>query len=92
MLLRTLKRQAIGIGTCLLVFGWQPLAAECVSATFADEVVYSCSGVLTVVPRVDQQDTAPIPETEASVSEPKASAPQKAPTTTPDEGPGTHSP
>lgn len=87
-----LKRQAIGIGTCLLVFAWQPLAAECVSATFADEVVYSCSGVLTVVPRVDQPDTAPMPETEASVSEPQDPTLRKVPTTAPDEGPGTHSP
>lgn len=31
---------------------WAPaIASDCMSATFADEVYYSCSGVLTVVPR-----------------------------------------
>lgn len=92
MLLGMLKRQAIGAGTCFLLFVAQPLAAECVSATLADEVLYSCSGVLTVVPRGDWQDTGPVPEKEAFGSEPKASGHQNVPATAPDEGPGIHSP
>ena len=35
----------------IVLFGSQSLAEGCVSATLADAVYYSCSGVLTVVPK-----------------------------------------
>lgn len=48
---RTLKTACTSIGSLLLLLGTQPLVAECVSASIANETFYSCSGVLTVVPK-----------------------------------------
>jgi hypothetical protein len=39
-----------------VLLGAPAIASDCVSATFADEVYYSCSGVLTVVPRDAEPD------------------------------------
>lgn len=43
--------QAIILATALVILGSQSLSADCVSAILANEVYYSCSGVLTVVPK-----------------------------------------
>lgn len=52
------KRSTIIAATASLLLAAPPLAAECVSATLADQVYYSCSGVLTAMPNEDvKQDT-----------------------------------
>lgn len=52
----------------VLLFGSQSLNAECVSATLADEVYYSCSGVLTVVPKETEQAVGSTLDEEAQKS------------------------
>lgn len=42
---------SIILATALVILGSQSLSADCVSAILANEVYYSCSGVLTVVPK-----------------------------------------
>jgi hypothetical protein len=41
----------VTVTAAIFLLGSQSLAEGCVSATLADEVYYSCSGVLTVVPK-----------------------------------------
>lgn len=40
----------VTVSAAIFLLGSQSLAEGCVSATLADEVYYSCSGVLTVIP------------------------------------------
>ncbi len=55
-----------GVGA--LLFGSQAVHAECASTTFAEEVHYSCSGVLTVMPRRGGEDANAVPERDPSES------------------------
>lgn len=61
-------------GAGALLLGSQVVHAECTSTAFADEVYYSCSGVLTVMPRSGGEDANAVPEREppesATASEP----------------------
>lgn len=55
-----------GVGALLL--GSEAVHAECASTTFAEEIHYSCSGVLTVVPRRSGEDANAVPERNPSES------------------------
>ncbi len=45
------KIVGITVSAAIFLVGSQSLAEGCESATLADEVYYSCSGVLTVMPK-----------------------------------------
>ena len=55
-------------GAGALLLGSQSLTAECASTTFAEEIHYSCSGVLTVMPRGNNEDAESAPERDPSES------------------------
>jgi hypothetical protein len=60
--------------TSSVMLGAPAVAADCVSATFADEVYYSCSGVLTVIPRDEEPDAGKDRPSEASTPETESAA------------------
>ncbi len=72
-----------------VLLGVPAVGSDCVSATFADEVYYSCSGALTVVPRdaatqagKDRASESPTPQTESAatgLAEPDAEADPETP-------------
>lgn len=55
-------------GAGALLLGSQSLTAECASTTFAEEIHYSCSGVLTVMPRGDSEDAESVRERDRTES------------------------
>jgi hypothetical protein len=63
-----------GIFMFFVLPGAPGLAADCVSATFADEVYYSCSGVLTVVPRGAKPDAGKDRPSESSTPDTESAA------------------
>jgi hypothetical protein len=71
ILLHESKLPALAMATILFIVGTPSVSAECVSATLADEVYYSCSGVLTVIPREEARETGSVSGPEPPRSEQK---------------------
>ncbi|AHE99885.1 hypothetical protein THITH_03030 [Thioalkalivibrio paradoxus ARh 1] len=72
--------------TLLVLVGPQPLSAECVSATVADQVFYSCSGVLTVVPKGEEKDSGLAHEKHPAQSDEETERPDGDPSAEPGDG------
>jgi hypothetical protein len=61
--------------------GLPSVSAECVSATLANEVYYSCSGVLTVIPRDEPRESGSVSGPEPARSDQKPGGHDEIPAT-----------